>query len=422
MLRRWSHLIIALLLLVQLPTVAASSQRYTVRPQGNDSNCDFNTAANGIQNIGGDGEATYWRTRQLVVQAPLDYREGFYTLAGANGSDRPYSLDNLGTAPEAFVGVYEQLGYDSVLLASVPHQTDHTFTRALRDQLATAPERSFAHIWVTYLPYNAQARTITVANTGERVDLLYPYHEVAIMADTSDSDRVVVLDGLVGYPYSITLDRLAQQLRGFNQAVLVRRSEGNEATHIAAQIAGLQQPYATIRLGGAFLRAARALWGASYQQWGQVISPPLRMWNGQETVVRQAGDFVLYEWGSQGVHLAALGVWARDAIAALGVLPPDTAAAPLQNAMHEWAVKHFGSVEHFHSIYGPPISSEFWVSAQVLRETVLHGVQPDMIPDAGALVVLTERSALIWTPELGTQMVPLGAAYYQFLRKAHGIG
>lgn len=68
-------------------TAAYSGQQtYVIRRQGNASDCDFITDSNGVHNTGGDGEAAYWRVQALVPQEPRDYKEGFYTLQGSNGS------------------------------------------------------------------------------------------------------------------------------------------------------------------------------------------------------------------------------------------------------------------------------------------------------------------------------------------------
>jgi hypothetical protein len=402
----------------------ATALHYAVRPQGNDSNCDFIAAANGVQAIGGNGEEAYLRSRQLVAQGPFDYREGFYTLYGPAGSDQPFSLNNLGAAPEAFIGVYEALGYNATLLAAPPGAPDATFARAIRDQLLRAPGMAFAHLWITPHTYNPRARLLTVAATGEQAPLLYPYHEVAAVIDPLAPDRVIILDGLIGYPIAIDLDRLAYQLRGFNKAIVVQRSEAGSSDHLVAQIASTTQPYAVVGLGGAFLTMARQTWESAYPTWGRVIGPPLRMHHGDEIVVRLPGEYVLYERSSAGgVGLAQLGVWMRDGLVAQGLIEPERLRpAPLHNALREWVVVQFGSGERFHAIYGAPLTEEIWLTPEMLRGAVLRGSDHPLAHESasGYIIVITERALLVWSPEHGSGLAPLGRIFYQELRTSLG--
>lgn len=395
----------------------------SVRRQGRDSNCDFIAVANGIQAIGGDGEAAYAQSRALIPQGPFDYREGYYTLLGPNGSDRPFTLDNLGAAPEAFLGVYEALGYDATLLAAPPDVVDLEFARTLRERLAAAPDTTFAHLWITPRDYNPRARILSLPATGERVALLYPYHEVAVLADPLDPNRLIVLDGLIGYPVTRSLQEIAYQLRGFNKLLIVQPSAATLEQHQRAQIAATTQPYAVVGLGGAYLSMARDTWGPSYGHWGRVIGPPLRMQSGAGVVVRLPGEYVLYERGPHGVGLAALGAWMRDGLAARGLLPPDhQRTEPLRNGLQHWVEREFGSVERFHAIYGPPLTGEFWLTPEAMRDSVLRRADHPLIQSgSGYVAVITERAMLVWSPEQGTTLVPLGLIFYDELRGNLGV-
>lgn len=255
------------LLPARVERVGAQERQYRVRYQGNDSNCDYVAVANGVQNVGGDGEQAYWAARTLVPQGPRDFKEAFYTLLGPNGSDQRFSLNNLGAAPEAFVGVYETLGYNAVMLAATPDGVDLDFARAMRDRLVADPERSFAHLWITPRPYQARARMLRVAETGEEVALLYPYHEVTAMA-SANPEELVILDGRVGQPYRLPLEQVAYQLRGFNRVLVVSRNDGSLEDHQRFQVGQEGRPYVTAALGGAYLTAARMWWGGGYQTWG----------------------------------------------------------------------------------------------------------------------------------------------------------
>lgn len=395
-----------------------------VRRQGRDSNCDFIAATNDVAAIGGNGDEAYARSRTLIAQAPVDYREGFYTVLGPSGSDKPFSLDNLGAAPEAFIGVYEALGYDTILLAAPPDQVNHDFARAVRDQLAAAPTTSFAHLWITPRPYNPRARTLTVPATGERASLLYPYHEVAAIVDPQAPERLILLDGLIGYPVSVALDDLAHQLRGFNKVIVVRKSGLSEKEHLTAQLSGSAQPYAVVGLGGAFLTTARQLWGPSYTQWGRVSGPPLRLHNGTEMVVRLPGEYVLYERGSAGVTLVNLGSWMRDSLAAQNVLRfEQLRATELRNGLRDWAVSHAGSLERFHALYGATLTEEVWMTPETFRSAVLRGAAHPLAhaPTSGYVVVITEGAMLAWSPEQGTTLVPLGLIYLREMRADLGV-
>lgn len=395
-----------------------------LRRQGRDSNCDFIAAANGVQAIGGNGDEAYARARMLIPQAAIDYREGFYTLLGPSGSDQPFSIDNLGAAPEAFIGVYEALGYDTLLLAAPPDQINYDFARAIRDQLAAAPATSFAHLWITPRAYTPYARTITLASTGEHAGMLYPYHEVAAVIDPQAADQLIVLDGLIGHPVAVALTDLAYQLRGFNKVLIVRRSGPSAEDHLAAQIRGSAQPYAVVGLGGAFLSTARQVWGAEYATWGRVIGPPLRMDNGAETVVRLPGEYVLYERGAGGVTFAHLGAWMRDSLVARRLLAPaQLRPSELRSGMRGWAEGHAGSLERFHALYGAPLTDEVWVSAETFRTAVLRGIDHPLAhaQASGYVIVLTERAMLAWSPEQGVTLVPLGQIYLRELSASLGL-
>ncbi|NJP05750.1 MAG: hypothetical protein HC837_09080 [Chloroflexaceae bacterium] len=396
---------------------------YVVRRQLNDSNCDYIAASNGIANIGGDGEAAFWLTRQLVPQDDRDFREVYHTKLGPNGSDQPFTPDNLGTAPEAFVGVYEAMGYNVVSMSAPPGSARLDFVQALRDRLFTAPGASFAHIWIVTGDYNPQARIFTVAETGEQVSLPYPYHEVTLMADPTQPEGLVVLDGLVGYPYVIGLAELAGLMQPFNRVVVVQRNDGGLAEHQRFQVSQMGQPFVDHPLGAGFLRAARAFWGPDYRTWGTPIGLPLRMNVGSTNKVVLFSDYVQYERVHAGsVTLAPLGQHKALELVGSGVLSQTEVmgedAPPLPEGMRFWVEAHFGSVEQFHHVFGRPITGELWLSAETMEQAILRGwsfapLQPAV--DEGYVVVFTEAALLGWHPNHGTFVVPLGRVFYQQL-------
>lgn len=394
-----------------LKTHATEQKVYSIRPQGNDSNCDYIAVVNGIQNIGGDGENAYWLARSLVPQIGRDYKEAFYTLLGPQGSDQPFTLDNLGAAPEAFVGVYQALGYNAVFLAAQAGATDLDFVRAIRDRLATDPERSFVHLWMTPYSYDATARILSIAETGEAASLLYPYHEVAAML-APDPERLIILDGLVGYPYELALNDVAYFLRGFNRVIVVSRNDGSLADHQRFQLSQAGLPYVTATLGGPYLSFARTLFGDAYQTWGSVIDQPLRVIaNGRETVLLP-GEYVHYTGTYiDGITLAPLGVRIANDLLQAGSIAPEnvllSGAPDLVNGIRLWAESQFGSVERFYQLFGRPITPEFWMTTEQLKTLV-----PSYATDPNGYVsVLTERGMIVWNSERGTWFVPLGRVY-----------
>lgn len=396
-------------------------QTYTITPQGNDSNCDFLAVANGIQNIGGDGAHAYWMARALVPQQPRDFRESYYTLLGAQGSDQRFSLDNLGAAPAAFVGVYEALGYNAVMLGTTPHVVDAAFARAIYERLAAQPMQSFAHLWITPRPYNPQARVLHVAETGEQAELLYPYHEVAAMVSPDQPDRVVILDGLVGYAYTLSLDELAHYLRGFNQVIIVSTTIGGlpEHQHIQRTVQG--QPYVVPTLGSVFLTTARQTWGPAYGQWGEVIGQPFRANAGDNPTVVLPGRYVWYErTGTGNPTFVPLGAWMWQELHQAGIIqsawPEAGQEPPLVNGIRDWVVNQFGTEAQFTHAFGRVLSPEFWVSHEQMQSIILRGLPfapVDTHPGQGYICVVTERAVLAWDAQQGVLMVPLGQVYYE---------
>lgn len=395
----------------------SGARGYVVHRQGNDSNCDYIAVSNGVQNTGGDGALAYQRSRDLVPQGVFDYHEGFYTLYGPRGSDRPFSINNLGAAPDAFVGVYEALGYDAVMLGRSAGAADRALAQTIYERLAQAPDTSFAHLWIT--PQRPSvARRLTVAATDEVVDLLYPYHEVVAMVAPDRPGEVVILDGLVGYPFTISLETLAHQLRGFNKVLLVSASGGSLRDHQQRQARQVGQPYVLAPLGGQYLAAARRWWGGAYQQWGQVIGPPFRVSSDLEPRVVLPGRFVHYErTGAQQPELALLGVRMGHDLEAAGVLPAGTiqpwAARGLPAGLHGWVSAQFGSEAAFAAVFGSVLTDEFWLTPAQLHEIVLRGVDVPQADQPGYVVVLTERAMLAWDPVHGSFMIPLGQIYYE---------
>jgi len=423
-------LIIGLLLSVGpvLQIHADEQTSYRIKLQGNDSNCDFIAVANGIQNIGGDGERAYWSVRSLVPQRVRDYKEAFYTTLGPQGSDQPFTPNNLGAAPEAFTGVYQALGYDAVLLAAHAGDVDLDFVRAIRDRLAVNPERSFVHLWITPYAYDPTAQLLTVEETGEQVSMLYPYHEVAAML-AADPERLVILDGLVGYPYELALNEVASLLRGFNQVLVVRRNDGSLEDHQRFESNQTGQPYVVTPLGGPYLAAARTLFGDAYQTWGAVIGQPLRVFAGDRETVMVPGAYVQY-MGTyvDGVTLAPLGEQMATDLLTAGFIAPDQVAlsgnSDLENGIRLWVESQFGSVDRFYQLFGHTITPEFWLSQEQMNAVVPAGMafSFDTYPQpSGYIVVLTERAMIVWTAERGAWLVPLGHVSYERYRLKLGV-
>jgi hypothetical protein len=407
---------------------ASAPRTYVIRRQGNDSNCDYIAVSNGIQNIGGDGDNAFWAARALVPQGGVDYREGFYTLLGPNGSDGPFSLNNLGAAPEAFVGAYQAMGYNAVLMGTRPGTVDLAFAQAIYARLAANPNGAFVHLWITPKAYNPRARTIQLETTAERVDLLYPYHEVAAIAAPDQSNQVMILDGLVGRPYAISLQKLASLMRGFNRVIVVSRNDGDLQDHQRFQLSQNGQPYVLPALGGAYLSAARQLWGAEYAGWGRPLEQPVRVVDGSGEKIVLPGMFVHYERIGDSVTLAPLGVRMADDLIQNGVLASGMnqplGAYALINGMRAWAEQSFGTVENFTRIYGQPLTGEFSLTADQLRWVVLRGLAYAPVERAspdGFTALLTERAMLVWNSQSGTFMLPLGQIYTQQLRQDLGI-
>lgn len=412
----------------QTPPERRGPLYYFIKRQGNDSNCDFITYSNGIANTGGDGEHAYWFSRRLIPQDERDFKEGYYTRLGPNGSDQPFSIDNLGAAPEAFVGAYEAYGYNAVSMASTPGTPDAAFARAIYERLWDDPASVFAHIWITPLSYTEETlftRTITVTETGEQVRLPHNYHEYAIMAAPDRPDYVVVLDGLVGYPYALSLEDLAIRMRGFNRAIVVSRNHGSITDHQRFQITQMGQPYVDHPLGGVYLRQARLLWGQDYQTWGSLIAPPLYAPDEAGNKVIAFSEYVQYERlvDSQSVQLAPLGWRMAYDLQQVGLLSP--AEMPtgerLPVEMQPWIIEQFGSVEQFHAVFGQPISAPFWVSPDQMKNTILNGAAHPVV-DAGTadgyIVILTERAMVAWHPQTNAFLVPLGRVYYEQMKAA----
>lgn len=397
-----------------------ANRQYVVRPQGNTSNCDYLAVYHGIQNTGGDGQHAYNLARALVPQRPRDFKESFYTVRGPSGSDLPFSINNLGAAPEAFVGVYEALDYNAVMLATEPGTANLEFVRAIRDRLAEQPERSFAHLWITPRNYGAPRR-LRIEETGESVDLIYPYHEVVAMLDPAQPERLVILDGIVGYPFTLPLETIAQQVRGFNRAFVASAGQGSLVEHQRFQAAQQGRPFVVPTLGGAYLYAARQLWGPGYQTWGQVIGAPFRVDAGPENRVVLPGAYVHYERvDAKAAGLASLGLRMGLELEQTGVLPPNTIQVQsdhqLVNAARDWAIERFGSIDRFTAAFGRPLTGELWIGQEAMRRQVLRGVYFPPVSEsaqAGYVTVFTERALLIWDAQHGVSLVPLGWIYYQ---------
>lgn len=399
---------------------------YDIMRQGNDSNCDFIALRNGIQNIGGSGNTAYWEARTLITQSPRDYHEGFYTLQGPNGSDKPFSIDNLGAAPEAFVGVYQALGYNATLLATSPNTVDMAFTQTIVDRLLSNPYGTFAHLWITPRSYDARARTIWVPETGEAVSMLYPYHEVVAFIDPSTPEEVIILDGLVGYPFTISIDRLAFWMRGFNKVLVVSREDGQLIDHQRYEIQERGRPYVANRLGGAYLRAARAAFGPSYTLWGEALGQPLRWQDEHGLKVVLPGKYIHYERIDEGpVTMSLLGVRMGLDLEAAEILAPRTIRPweerQLVNGIRQWVITTFGSEQQFQEVFGNVLTDEVWISQAQMQQSVLRNQPHDIVhqsPGDGFIVVLAERAMIAWSPQHGTFLLPLGQIYDTELQRA----
>ena len=391
--------------------------------QGNDSNCDYIAVANGVHAIGGDGEQAYWKSRELVPQLPRDFHEVYYTLAGPDGSDQPFTPDNLGAAPEAFIGVYEAMGYNAVFLSATPGEVDLDFVRAIRDRLVANPQGTFVHLWTVGSSYNPQARVFEVAETGEQVPFPYPYHEVAAVA-AADPHHLIFLDGLAAQPYALRLEDVAYQLRAFNRAIVVSRNDGSLQDHQRFQVSQAGMPYVESVLGGLYLMKARQSWGANYRQWGKVIALPFRTSEGGDARVVVPGEYVMYERaGSGAVTLALLGRSLADVFVQAEVLSDDLLAdageEPLTGGIRQWVEAQFGSVEQFEAVFGKPLTGEFGMS----REQMAKVIPPSVWQPAAPYIVgvLTERALLVWDEQHGGSLVPLGRLSFDYFR-AHLAG
>ncbi|MFD3167134.1 hypothetical protein [Herpetosiphon sp. NSE202] len=411
----------------QPPGIAPSAmqQTYDIRLQGNDSNCDFIALRNGIQNIGGAGDAAYATARTMISQSPRDYYEGFYTLKGPNGSDQRFSLDNLGAAAAAFIGVYQALGYNALLLMAEPDQRDYSFAQSIVDQLLKNPHASFAHAWITPREYRRNARNIVVPETNETVAMLYPYHEVAVFVDPRTPQQVIILDGLVGYPFALTLDTFADWLRGFNSVIMVSAEAGSIADHQRYQFAARTAPYVANRLGGPYLYAARKAFGSDYLQWGEVLGQPFRWHDQQLTKVVLPGTYVHYERVEAGpITLALLGTRMGYDLEAAGILPIGTIRpwekTVLVNGIREWVIASFGSEQHFLAVFGNVLTQEIWLSQATMQQYVLRNIPNQRVDQNGIdgyIIVLTERAMIAWNAQQGTFLIPLGQIYDHELQR-----
>lgn len=409
-------------LLFQTNALTSTERSYSIMRQGNDSNCEYIAVRNGIANTGGDGDQAYWSARELVPQLPRDFRESYYTLLGPSGSDQPFTPDNLGAAPEAFVGVYEALGYNAVSMATTPGRADGDFAQAIYRRLADDPHGSFAHIWITAQSFNPRSRTLVVEETGEHVDLPFPYHEVVALAAPDQPGHVIILDGLVGHPFTMSLDELARQMHGFNRVIVASHSEDSLEAHQWFQLRQVGMPYVDHPLGGIYLRTARQLWGNGYTTWGTVIAPPFRALDGDGTTEKVSlfGEYVQYDrLDATTVNLAPLGVRMAQDLERSEVITREAiffAGGPkLSAGQREWVAGQFGSVEDFQRIFGPPITAEFVITAEALRTTVLRGAAHPLVPEAAQhpyIATLTERTMILWSADTGFFLAPLGRTYY----------
>ncbi|XSG77106.1 hypothetical protein ACP8Y2_08850 [Herpetosiphon llansteffanensis] len=404
---------------------SAMQQTYDIRLQGNDSNCDFIALRNGIQNIGGAGDAAYATARTMISQSPRDYYEGFYTLKGPNGSDQRFSLDNLGAAAAAFIGVYQALGYNAMLLMAEPDQLDYSFAQSIVDQLLKNPRGSFAHVWITPRDYTRNARNVVVPETNETVAMLYPYHEVAVFADPSTPNQVIILDGLVGYPFALALETFAHWLRGFNSVIVVSAEAGSIVDHQRYQFTARTAPYVANRLGGPYLHAARMAFGRDYLLWGEVIGQAFRWHDQQLTKVVLPGTYIHYERIEAGpITLALLGTRMGYDLEAAGILPTGTIRpwedTALVNGIREWVIANFGSERQFLQVFGNVLTQEIWLSQATIQQHVMRNIPNALVDNVGidgCIIVLTERAMIAWNAQQGTFLIPLGQIYDRELQR-----
>jgi hypothetical protein len=237
-------------------------------------------------------------------------------------------------------------------------------------------------------------------------------------------NEVVILDGLVGRPFTISLDTLAHQLRAFNKLLVVSASGATLAEHQRAQAAHAAQPYVLPALGGQYLAVARQAWGRQYQQWGAPIGQPFRVAADGEPRVVLPGVYVHYERvGAQRPRLALLGGRMGRELEAAGILPAGTIQPwierPLPGAMQSWVVANFGSEAAFSAAFGKTLTDEIWLSQEQMQQLVLRGVVLPQADQPGYVAVLTERAMLAWDGVHGAFMIPLGRMYYaQYQRDA----
>ncbi len=401
----------------------AQAQPTLIMHQGNDSNCDFIAVANGIHNIGGDGQSAYWFARSFIPQVPRDFKEVYHTYLGPNGSDQPFTIDNLGAAPEAFVGMYEALGYNAVFLASTPGIADRAFVHAIRDRLAANPYNTFVHLWTVPRPYNPHARAFYIPETGETSFFPYPYHEVAAML-SPDLQHFIFLDGLASHTYMLTLQQVAHQLHAFNRVIVVSSNNGTIEDHQRFQASQTGQPYVAHTLGGLFLTKARQSMGSAYTRWGRAIGQPFMTFDGMQTHIVLPGEYVHYmrSVGSQEVTFAPLGRRMADELLGADILPAERfvphESPTLQSGIQQWVMLQFGSVEQFEQAFGKPLTTEFAISQHDMQAHVLHWF-PHAVVDASTneyfICVVTEHAMLAWHTTHGTFLVPLGQVYYKRL-------
>ncbi len=403
---------------------------YYLMRQGNDSNCDFIAFTNITVNIGGNDPTDAFRfSRQFVPQDARDYREVYYTKLGPNGSDQPFTPNNLGAAPEAFVGAYEAYGYNTAMMAAAPGEASPQLIQALYDRLVQDPGRVAAHIWINapnYDPATLFRNTITVPETGEQVRLPFPYHEVMAVAAPDAPGEIVILDGVVGYPYTISLQDLTQRVRAFNRFIVVSRNDGSIADHQRAQMLQMGQPFVDHPLGGLYLRTARGLWGANYLQWGNLIAPPMRMPDADADTVVAFSEYVAFERTvlSHDVQLAPLGWRMAYDIGGTGWISGDSIRvrgdSELRPEMMTWIDATFGGADTFYRAFGRPITDEFWASPDMVKNVILQGIAHPAVDSGladGYSVVVTERAVVAWHPATGAFLLPLGRIYHEQLKQ-----
>jgi len=414
---------------IHLPTRYTGSRAYQIMPQGEDSNCDYIAVANGVQNTGGDGAWAYRRAREFIPQSPREFKEGFYSVLGPNGSDLQATMDNIGTAPEAFVGFYEANGYNAVSMATPPGEPDLAFVKAIYERLAADPDKTFAalYIYSNNRDYGFRSRTVTVPETGERVEIPYLYHVVAGVVDPNLPNRIIILDGITRFPFAMTLEDLAYKIRGYNRVVVASRQTASLQAHQSFQLEQLGKPYVDTPLGGLYLRKAREVWGKAYGTWGKVIALPLKVSEGLTGTVALFGEYVQYEREGAGEPtLVPLGRQVAAELMREGLLKEEGLAQkqPLVAGQQSWVVDQFGSLEQFFTAFGQPLTGEFWLSTAQLQANVLHK-QPHPLVDSsrkdGYVCTLTERGMLAWNGQTGFFLVPLGRAAYA-VKQAQVLG